>query len=586
MRPTNLATVGLIGLMGCVESTQVDSAPKTLVLEPANVSVTVVDGQAIAQPYRATLVDSDGVTNDVTAETTFVLANESAGAWAGSLLTINGEAVGPTHIVAAHGGLQAKADLTVYSRSNRLLDAPANAAAMFERAVSDTGCVPEISYPADHVVMPPNLGELDVQWIDTRNDLFEVSVATSYVETRIYTRAPAWTKLAAADWTRLAAQHEPLALRVSGVVEAVPQVRCNTVTQHISLTDQPISGDVYLANALGVQRVDAAQPMIAAESIFSAAMWDAMFAPLTGSEATGCLGCAISRDGRRLAIASPTTGALYDFATHTLTAPGAQSWSEASFTANGEKLITANGGDLHVITRNGQPLTSIVHKNGYQGFDPQVSPDGRWLANVEAIDPNAPTMQPGSGGAPSTTTIEQPTSLPAFGSTIVVRQFFDGSNEMGGSTELMPLVAGIAAYYPAWSPDGRYIVFTRATDYSGTNDVTAALYIMRADGTQPPIQLTSPSHNLVIRARFIPNELTVDGERVLMIAFESRQAFGEQLPAGRLQLWAMPFYPDRTIESSCIGTAQTVCAPKAMAPAMRMPTQSLAVDNRMLSWVD
>ena len=75
------------------------------------------------------------------------------------------------------------------------------------------------------------------------------------------------------------------------------------------------NGTVYLANANGVQRADAEYPLLASDSIFTAGLWDAMFAPISGGNATSCLGCSLSRDGRHLAIASETTGALYDFTT-------------------------------------------------------------------------------------------------------------------------------------------------------------------------------------------------------------------------------------------------------------------------------
>jgi hypothetical protein len=549
--------------MGCVES--MPDSTTALVIEPANIDITVVDGQPIAQAYRALAVHSDGSTDDVTAETTFVATGSSS--WAGAELTVDGKTVGPMRVTAAYAGMQAEAGVTVYARTNRLLDAPADAAARFADAVTDPTCVPDISYPADGVVMPPNLGKLDVQWIDTRNDLFEIAVATTYVDTRIYTRTAPWTKLGVTDWNQLAAQHEPIELRVSGIVERVPQLRCNSATAHIAVTDQPLTGNLYFANSNGVQRANVATPNLAAESIFSAALWDAMFAPLVGGDAASCYGCAISRDGSQLAIPSQTTGAIYDFATHTLTAPTQQSWSWAAFSANGDKLITAADGDLSIITSTGYPLTSIAHTTGIDALDPQISPDGRLVVNVEAL--NGETQESPPADAPSLATLDPSLQTAPFGATLVVRQFFDGSNEMGSRTALLPLEPGVAAYFPAWSPDGRYIVFTRASGW-GTVATTASLWIMRADGSEAPIELTAPSEHLDVRAHFVPAMMSVGGKPIYMIAFESRQAFGEVEAEGRLQVWAMAFAPTF----------------RAAWPAMRLPMQSLALDNHMLSWID
>jgi hypothetical protein len=559
MRPTYFASLGL--LIGCVESAP-ESTSASLVLEPANVSVTVIDGKPIAQPFKATLIDDDGA-HDVTAQTTFVLADTAFGEWSKSTLEVSGEALGPTEVVAAHGTLEARTGLTVYVRNSRNATARRDITTLFERATLDSACEPAISYPADNVVVPQNLGQLGVQWSDSRDDLFEVSFATTYVETRIYTGlvtgAAAWTQVAGADFEQLAAQHEPIAVRVSGIAESAPDVRCASVKQHVYATDQPLAGNLYTSSDEGIYRVDAAHPFVAPEQLFSAAMWNAMFAPIVGGTPTSCFGCSLSRDGSKLAVASPTNGAIYDFTDKQLNDSGSSGWSFASFNLNGSKLITSTEGNLRVMADDGTLLNTLESKAGFLALDPQVSPDGRSLANV--------TAQVGSMYT---------------GATIETRAFFDGSNQMGTSTEVVPFVPGTSNYYPAWSPDGRWLVFTRATD------LTASIWIVRADGSQAPIQLTAPALGVDVRARFVPQMMSVDGEPMYYITFESRAAYGEQLAAGRMQLWAMPFYPGRPAENvtPCTETV-TACAPtlRAVAPAIRLPMQSLTSDNRMLEWI-
>lgn len=555
MRPTQFATLALLGLVGCVEPAP--STPARLVLEPAQLTVTVIDGVPVAQVYRATLVDDTG-SHDVTAETTFVVAGTGYGSFAGDTMKIEGAALGPTDVVARRGSLEAHGIVTVYARETRLgLDVPRSSQALFERAAIDATCEPAISYPAPDVVVPQNLGALDVQWRDPHDDLFEVALATTYLDLRVYTHranlAAGWTAVAGDDWKRLAAQHDAIDLRVTGLVEQAPQLACRSARQQLRVTDQPIAGDLFYASPDGITRIDAMQPAMAATTVMTAAMWDALFGPLVGTPVESCVGCTLSRDGGKLAVSSLATGAIYDFDTKRLSAPSTETWTFATFNSTADKLVTSSSdGTLHLITEAGVLLQIVLPATDYACYDPQLSPDGRWLANVEAT---VGTMTAGAG--------------------ILVRPYDDTHGSFGAPTELVPYDGGTANYFVAWSPDGAWLVFTRAIGW-GTTDMQAAIWIVRADGTAPAIQLTAWTRQTDIHARFVPQVSTVGGERMFFLTFEATDAYGEQLAAGRTQLWMMPFYPER---EPIIGGPLY-----AGQPAFHVPAQSLATDNRLLQW--
>ncbi len=576
MRPTYFVSVGVL-LVGCIEprDEELTTTAQKLVIEPADVTVFVLDGKPYAQTFKATMVDEDGDARDVTAETTFVLLDGTVGTWNASTLSVSGATLGPTRVLAGHDGQQANATITVYARNDRYVGVPAGAAKLFAGATENTACGPGISYPQNNVVMAKNAGVLDVQWADPLNDMFEVSFATTYAETRIYTRRArtfahdasefsAWTALAGDDLSRLAEQHEPITVRVSGLVESDPFRRCVAPAQRVFLTDQPLAGRFFMMNEDGVYRADAATPLEDPARMISADTWNTQLAPELGNDVMSCSGCSVSPDGNRLAIAGSKTGVIYEFDHEKVWAP-ANSWTFSTYNASGTKLVTSTPeGDLHVISEAGTVLGKLDSKPYYQAIDPQLSPDGRWLANVEA------------------------TSSSMFVSTtIVLREFFDGGNEMGASTEIVPFEPGAANYYPAWSPDGQWLVFTRATKW-GTADVSAAIWIVRADGTQPAIQLTPPAKILDIRARVVPAMMSVGGEPIFFVVYESRDAYGEQLAAGRVQLWAMPFFPERALESAgpCSPTS-LVCTPsfRAPAPSIRLPMQPLSTNNRLIQWL-
>lgn len=566
MRPTKFIYVGVCGLLGCVEP-RPDATPERLEVEPARLSVTVVDGVPVIQQFHATVVDSDGVAHDVTDETTFVLQDGRFGSWSAGALTVRGNMLGTTTVLADHAGLQAHAELAVYARELRYDDAPEDASTRFDQAVLDPSCAPAVSYPADGVVLPANLGALEIQWADARDDLFEVSLATTYLETRLYTRRgqlPAvYRTLAEADWTQLAAQHEPIAMRVSGLVEHAPKSVCRGTERQLYVTDQGLLGGLYVASPASITQFDTARPMIAPTVLLTADSWDELLTPLVGPLWPTCLGCALTGDGSRFAVASGDTGVLYDVASHAVTSAN-QAWDFATFTHGGTKLITSLGGDLHLITDDGAEITAIASTPGYMTVDPQLSPDGRLLATVRLTDTSA-----------------------TLAATIEVRPFYEGTNAFGAPNDIMPLVPGVASYSPTWSPDGQWIAFTRASGLDTANP-RASIWIVRADGLTPPVQLTDDAPALDVRARFAPIELTSGGERMFYVLFESDRAFGEQ-PAGRTQLWAEPFYPDRPVLGTGLCSAEDVktgaCPTRAVTPAFRLPMQSLATDNRVLAWL-
>src|SRR5437016_5509880 len=90
-----------------------------LELSPPDLSVTIVDGAAVTQPYTATLVDAIGARSDVTSHVVFVLRDTGFGNWTGTQLTITGAGAGPTRVVATDGTVMGDTGLTVYVKGSR-----------------------------------------------------------------------------------------------------------------------------------------------------------------------------------------------------------------------------------------------------------------------------------------------------------------------------------------------------------------------------------------------------------------------------------------------------------------------------------
>src|SRR5262249_25432545 len=136
-----------------------------------------------------------------------------------------------TRVVAVYDdplGDHVRADtgLEIYIRGTRTDGAvPADAAQQFAAAQDDPTLAPVIAYPADGIVVPPNLGALDVHWRDNHNhDLFEVSPHTHYIDYVIYKSglATAFVSYTPDEWLALANTHEHITLAVSAMASTTP----------------------------------------------------------------------------------------------------------------------------------------------------------------------------------------------------------------------------------------------------------------------------------------------------------------------------------------------------------------------------
>jgi dipeptidyl-peptidase-4 len=104
-----------------------------------------------------------------------------------------------------------------------------------------------------------------------------------------------------------------------------------------------------------------------------------------------------------------------------------------------DRLLVPAQGDLYVSDAVGQPLRRLVDSSGSPAIDPQLSPDGNWVAYVQEAEVFA---APFSGGEP--------------------RQLTHGARETGKTNGLAEYIAQeemdrYSGYW--WSPDSRWIAF-------------------------------------------------------------------------------------------------------------------------------
>jgi hypothetical protein len=435
--------------------------------------------------------------------------------------------------------------ITVYANT-RILDddaALANAAARFDAARIDYSCFPQITYPETGTVLPANLDGLDIQWTDSRDDLFAVSFETTYATVDVYTTKLERT-LSADAWAQLASSHDPITMRVQGMAGSSPDVACTTVDRRLLVSDKPLTGAIYswVDDGGGVWRHDVAtrgepEPVVLFQPTTTTSTAS------TASVASSCAGCAISQSGSRLAVRlDDGNGAIVDFTADRMMMPF--TFDEATFSPSADKLVTAYGGYLKLISDTGSELRSIRNSAGTYGLDPQLSPDGTRLVNVEAT------------GILSTDT-----------ASLVVRGYAYDGDTFTGTTVLVAGTAGVVNMNPTWSPDGEWIAFTRTTGW-GTSQPLSSIWIVKADGSRSPVQVTAASPDVEVTASFTPGSHTIGGEPFYFLTFDSVRLFGTK-DLGR-QIWMTTFFPSTSL----------------VRPAFRVPFQSATTGNHVAQWAN
>ena len=339
-----------IAAIGCGPSKRGDDTSPTthIEIEPADATVTIVNGAAVVEDYTATLVTASGDRSDVTASTTFTVADSTYGSWTGPALTVTGGAAGPTQIVASSGANMGMTSLTVMVQGFRNDGAvPANAADLFGAATENAAIAPTLAYPANGVTIPPNLGELDVHWQGASDDLFEVEMHNQYVDLKIYKAGsgPVYTDYLASEWYALASTHSELTLTVAGLVTANPAQKGTSAPQTVEVTNEDIAGGMYYWTnepTQGIMRYDMSTPDVPPASFFT-----------NPAQPTSCVGChGLSRDGTKIALTLDSgdgRGTIFDVASYNVMVPYAtnpQYWNFATFTPDASELVTVFEGQM------------------------------------------------------------------------------------------------------------------------------------------------------------------------------------------------------------------------------------------------
>ncbi|HEU0032039.1 MAG TPA: hypothetical protein VFQ53_15505 [Kofleriaceae bacterium] len=542
-----------------------DEADAMLVLDPPTTELLILNGTPATQAYTATLVFPDGHTRDVTAETVFTV-DGAFGTFAGNTASIT--TAGKTQVFGQRNDKVGTAQILARLKSTRVDDPtlPPNTPDLFG-GPEDPTRAPTVVYPPVDVVMPRNLGDFETHWVDASgNDVFEVSLHTEFADVRVYVRGgngnpaagpmPSFTAFLAQEWISAVGLEENVQYQVRGIQLANPVSVGSAAPRLVKLSNETMEGGLYYwaaastNGAEGIFRHDMAKPGQPAEEFMT-----------TNQTAGRCVAChVLSKDGTKMAITydgGNQNGTLIDVATGTRQ-PDSTQWNFATFTPDGSKLLTVFNGVLSVRNSADQSVLTTMPASGIVSH-PDLSPDGTRLVYV--------SRSPGSDWDFTT-------------GSLYTRTYDAVTNTFGAET---PLVAdGANNFYPSWSPDGQWILYNRAdAGTSSYNNANASLYVVKSDGSLPPVQLAVANAGLGLTnswGRWAPFQQTVGANHdpIYWITVSSKRNFGVRLVgAGRPQIWMTPFFP---------GKASTSADPSV--EAFRLPFQNIESNNHIAQWTE
>lgn len=557
-----------------------------LSIEPASVTL-VTDG--VSRPtqtfvVRATL--DDGSTKDATGDVSFSLSNPTLGSLSGAVFESGGLG-GTSDLIASAGSLRTTARILVRLETEMQDDGgdlPPDPGDVFTGAPDDGDRDPELVYPSDGVLVPPNLGLLEVHFYPGEgNELFAVTYESPLARVVVYTRCTpmnggcvytpsedVWRYVA--DTNRGAA--EPVRVTVRGTDdEGSGQGSSDEVRVFVSAVD--VTGGLYYwtTTAKAIMRVDFGAREQVPERFF----------PAEGE--TTCFGChAISPDGTRMSLSQGGQNkgemTILEVGSQAqLLSGGAgqkeqfQAWDPSS------SMFAAIYGDdeppdTHIRIRDGETGAVLEEINvGDEVSHPHWSPTGERIA-FTVVTHHQTSQRPGRGGL-----------------SYVEKE----AGAWSAPRELLPPVDGKNRYTPVYSPDGSYLVYVESlceggavynSDCDADADDVAKLWALASEGGTPvrldgangagvldddeDLANTYPRWAPFEDARFSSGE-----GRVHWMTFSSRRRYGLRDPEGRQLLWMVAVDPDR-VQAQEDGSY----------PAFALPFQDLGTSNHMAQWTE
>jgi hypothetical protein len=543
----------------------------SLVIQPGDVTLAISNGTPATQSYTAIYVDDDGNQTDVTADTTFSLGLPALGTFSGGTLTTAPDRAGRTIVNAIYQSYSARANLTITLEHVIVVGgAPSDAPDKFDGAGSG-GVAPTLVYPSSGVILPPNLNTLEFHFLPgAGNTVFELELIGSLVSLKLYITCQTlgqgcYYAPDEAVWELIATAgrgEDAIFYTLRGIDgNATSPVAGESATHSMMFAADDMLGGIYYWNASGsIMRYEFGRRGQSAETYLN----------VTQTNGTTCVGChALSREGSRIAVGldipGPAGVQAFEVATRS------SLWSEGGSTpgSGGANFFTFSPDNSKIITSDG---ASMVLRDAATGANPQTVIANGTMADWSPANNEVVFARPG-------TSCPLPgfCAAPGIGSgSIVAVDASDWTTERN----LVP-ASGDNNYYPAFSPDGEWIIFNKSSLDDSYDAADAAVYVVhRSGGTPIRLSNASPPPGGDSWPKWAPFVQNYKGGKIMWLTFSSRRDYGLRLVNSsssepRAQIWMVGFDP-----------AQALAGNDPSFTAFWLPFQDIASGNHIAQWVE
>jgi len=567
----------------------------------------VIDGSTPAtSTYTATGRFADGHTEDISDRVAWSLTDATLGVFAGNGFTSTLTHGGRTRVVAERAGVRGETGLVLRVRQRYpdpgATGLPQDPEAPFSGPV-DAGRAPDVVYPNDGVLLPPNLSLLEIHFRPgANNTLFEIAFENALTDIKVYTRCTLPMNggcIYTPDsrvWQWIAETNrggDTVVVRTRGTDDAGTGVGASGDIE-LAFSFENVKGGIYYWKAAGGANGDSA----VMRYDFGNVMQTAAEAFVGPAQAGGkCVGChALSRDGKKLAASAGgwdvEDSLLIDVGTATRVATPTKT-AFASWNPDGTKYVG-------VFAFAGTPTHDLMMIDGATGMQTGVIDVGATAAQS--------TSHPDWSADGSR--IAYVRAGQAYESGVNNQRFYQGGIHMvtaqsggtfGAPVTLVPAEAGKNRYYPSFAPDGQLIAFNESSCPSGTahmdcnadSDPSATIYVVKPEPGATPIALaranapgktdtrTALTNSWPKWAPFEFQRTQTPGSRLVWMTFSSSRNFGlrtppagtsPESPSGTL-LWMVAVDPERAAAGM-----------DPSYPAFVLPFQDVQSSNHIAQW--
>jgi hypothetical protein len=582
---------------------------ETIAITPNDTVITIDGDQAATQRYTAEGTFKDGHKEDITSRVRFTIDNVALGSFSGSTFTSFTANGGYGTVIASAGVVQGQATLVVKIRQRYNDPAasglPADPSPLFDGPGNEAR-KPTLVYPADGVLVPPNLQKLELQWRkgSDGNTVFELSFQSRSTDVKIYTRCvtPLGDGCAylpeSKVWRWLAESNRGnrLTFTARGTDDSGSAVGTATAIDiHFSFVD--LEGALYYWTTPAGQENDDPEKAAIYRWDFGSTSQTAPELVVEPSMTGGhCVGChSLSPDGRRLFVTSEGSYEAYvllfdtrakqpivPFDTTDRVAWASWEWpdgarflgtfadeSETRFRSHDINVYDFMGNFLETIAVGGSDATPSAH--------PDWAPDGQTIAYTRigvAEDPEGGTTRRGQRAS--------------------IRIVHKTATGWSAPIALTDPEQGKGRFYPTFSVDSRLILYNESICADGNDggncnmddDPEASLWIMEPEVGAERVRLANADKPGIMDARarvqntfpkWTPFTFKRTGElgsRLFWFTFSSDRAYGLRSPdPGETLIWMAGVDPDACLRGEDGSFA-----------AFAIPFQDIKRDNHTAQW--